>query len=145
MIATLRRISLSLLLAGLSVFIIIAAMGIDTKGRDFAVSPRFVPLALAGVMLCLALKGLVQDLQEAAAETALDFAAAKSIAGFTLIVLAYILLMGTVNFHLLTFGFLGISFLYLGIRSVFGVLLSAGCLVAAEFLVFEYAFRVKFP
>ncbi len=141
----LRRVSLSLLFVAISVFLLLSSLAIDTKGAAFAVSPRFVPFGLSIVMMGLALRALFQDFRSPDGPAGLDGPAWRSILGFGAVVAGYLALMGTVNFHLLTFGFLMAAFFYLGVRSLPRMALVAASLVASEYLIFEYAFHVRFP
>ena len=141
-----RKFSLSAVFLGTGIFLAYASQLIDIKGADYIVSPRAVPLGLSSIMTVLAVWSLILDIRKRPKPGAgLDFGAMRSIAGFLAIVLAYVLLMGTVDFHVLTFLFLIVSFYYFGVRSLVPALGVAACLVAAEFLIFQLGFQVFFP
>jgi hypothetical protein len=141
-----RKIPLSALFIGLGVFLIYASLQISVRDAHPLVSPRAVPITLSSIMTILAVAILIGDLRKGEGPARrLDLGAIKAIAGFLVLVLVYVLLLGTINFHALTLVFLVAAFFYFGIRSPLWAGVAAGCLVAAEFLVFQLGFKVMFP
>lgn len=142
----LRRTSLSALFLVIGSFLLYSSLSIDMKGADFAVSPRAVPFGLSLIMTAIAVWSLVLDVVKTrGARGALDLHAIRLILGFLAVVFAYVFLIGIVNFHVLTFFFLIAAFFYLGARSPGWAVGGAASLVAAEFLIFQYGFKVSFP
>ena len=137
---------MNLLFVGTAAFLVYASLLIETKEAEFAVSPRMIPLCLSSMMVVLGASVLIADLlKKPAMKSQLSFQTAKSLAGFLTIVFAYVLLMGVINFHVLTFCFLIVSFYFFGLRSPVRVVCTALCLVAVELLVFQYGFNVVYP
>ncbi len=141
-----RKTSLSVVFVVVAVFLIYASLQIELKGADYVVSPRAVPLGLSLTMAVLAAWILALDwLRGEPRGKRLTLRGVGAMAGFLAIVLGYVLMMGVVNFHVLTFLFLVVAFYFFGVRSPVRMLGTAGGLVAAEYLIFEYGFLVVFP
>lgn len=142
----LRKISLSALFLVTGAFLLYSSLSIDMKGADFVVSPRVVPFGLSLIMTMIAVWSLVLDIVKTrVSQSPIDIQVIKSLLGFLTIVFAYVFLIRSVNFHVLTFFFLIAAFYYLGARSPVWVVGGAASLVAAEFLIFQYGFKVSFP
>ena len=141
-----RKASLSALFVAIAVFLLFASLQIELKGADYVVSPRAVPFGLSLIMTVLAIWVLALDWTRGdTPKSRLTLRGVGAMGGFLAIVLGYVLLMGVVNFHLLTFLFLVVSFYFFGVRSPVRILGTAAGLVAAEYLIFAYGFLVVFP
>jgi hypothetical protein len=121
-----------------------------TLPHDNLSSPGIFPLLTGAVMLACILKILRTKRKDTAGLTwRQDLQAAmgnifpKNVLVFTLILIAYILLLGTLPFLTSSFLFLVVSFLFLkGTTSWVRALLTAAGVLAGIFIVFQYIFKV---
>lgn len=137
-----QNLIVNILLTTISLFVFFSAMQIDLKGSHFISSPRILPVLLSLTMFILSIANLIVE-RNKSAQITLDNK--WFFAGFIILTLVYVALMEYIDFHLLTFLYLVLSFLYFRAGTLLRNIVVAAIFVLASYLIFEKVFRIIFP